>query len=119
MNSLLNNRYACVGSSPNASWNELHDSGSGKVLDYKQGPTDPTDPSDTVSHPTGSYTIVGAGGPQGVGTVTYNYGAGGTYAYNIRANLGGTIPWKSPATYSFCTTTGGQNLAVTIQATHC
>jgi hypothetical protein len=114
---LLGNRYACIGTSPNASWNELHDVASGKVLDFKKGPKDPQDPSDTPSHPTGIYTITGAGGTTDVGTVTYNYGAGGSYGYNIRDNLGSSAP--APGIYSFCTSGGGQSLAVTVSAGPC
>ncbi len=117
LSSLLNNRYACIGSSPNATWNELHTAG--KVLDYKLGPSHATDPSATASNPTGTYATAGSGGPQGPGTVTYNYGSGGTYAYNVRANLTGTIPWSGTGTYSFCGTGGASNFAVTISATNC
>lgn len=118
ISNLLANRYACVGTSPNAQWNELHSGG--LVLDYKKGPTDPVDPSDTPSHPTGSYTVTGLGSSQTTGTVHYNYGAGGTFAYNIIANLGaGFPPFVSGGQYSFCAVGGGQNLAVTISATHC
>ena len=63
---LLNNRYACVPTQ----WNELHSGG--LVLDYKLGPASPIDPSDTASHPTGSYAITGVSGPQSTGTITYN-----------------------------------------------
>jgi len=117
ISNLLNNRYACVGASPNAQWNELHQGG--LVLDYKKGPSDPTDPSDTPSHPTGSYTVTGpTGGAQQAGTVTYNYGAGGTFGYNVTAPAGSGPPFH-PGLYSFCTTTAGQNLAVTISPSHC
>lgn len=109
---LLNNRYACVGTSPNADWNELHSGGF--VLDYKKGPADKVDPSDTLAHPTGTYAITAL-----PGTVTYTYPGGHVYGYTIHANGTGTIPWSKPGTYSFCTTTGGLNLLVTVQATHC
>ncbi len=102
LSSLLNNRYACIGSSPNATWNELHTAG--KVLDYKLGPSHATDPSATASNPTGTYATAGSGG---------------TYAYNVRANLTGTIPWSGTGTYSFCGTGGASNFAVTISATNC
>jgi hypothetical protein len=117
MNTLLNNRYACIGTSPAASWNELHDQASGKVLDFKKGPKDPRDPSDTPAHPTGIYTIIGVAGPESAGIVTYTYGSAETYGYNIRANLGSSTP--APGIYSFCTSTGGQNLAVTVSTGPC
>lgn len=106
---LLTNKYACVGTPPNASWNELHSGGN--VIDYKLGPTDPVDPSKTV----GTYTFSG----QTTGTVTYNYGSGGTYAYTIRNNLGGTLGVGGSGTFSFCGTGGAPNLAVKVQASNC
>jgi len=113
VSNLLTGRYACIGTSPSATWNELHNGT--QVLDYKKGPADPTDPSDTPAHPTGTYTVIGSA----TGTVTYNYGAGGTYGFNILANQSGTNPFSSSGGYSFCTTTGGTNLDVTISAAHC
>jgi hypothetical protein len=108
--SLVSGKYACVGSSPNAQWNELH-TAAGTVLDYKLGPTSATDPSDTASHPTGQYTITDNGN-SGHGTITYNYGAQ-SFAYSVKDNL--THPL-----YSFCGTGGGApQLAVTISNGHC
>ncbi len=112
---LVTNRYVCVGASPNAQWNELHTGG--KVIDYKLGPSDPVDPSDTVANPTGTY-VIGPGSPQSVGKITYTYPGGGTYSYTVRANLGSTNP--ATGTYSFCgASAGSPNLAVTVSASHC
>ena len=110
---LVSNKYACVGSSPNAQWNELHNSSgtTGSVLDYKLGPTSTTDPSDTASHPTGQYSIKGDGNSGHPGTITYTYGAQ-SFAYTVIDNL--THPQ-----YSFCGTGGAPPLAVTISAAHC
>lgn len=116
LSNLLNNHYACVGSSPNASWNELHTSG--YVLDYKMGPpaTGNNDPSDTLAHPTGSYGTTGGT----TGLVTYTYGSS-SFGYNVYQSGTGTVTATtfSAGTFSFCTTTGGQNLLVTVQAAHC
>jgi hypothetical protein len=115
---LVANRYACVGSFPTAQWNELH-SGS-NVLDYKKGPTDPVDPSDTATNPTGTFAVTGGDS----GTITYTYGSS-AYGYNIRANGTGTGTGTgtltySVGTYSFCGVSGGApNLLVTIAAAHC
>lgn len=115
---LLSNRYACVGSSPTATWNELHSGG--QVLDYKLGPASPTDPSDTSSHPTGTYAVSGLGSPDTTGTVTYNYGSGGTYGYNVYGNQSGAVPFNATGTYSFCGISGGApTLLVTVSALHC
>jgi hypothetical protein len=111
MTTLLTNNYACAYVNPTEQWNELHNGT--QVLDYKKGPTDPIDPSDTPAHPTGTYSITGTDS----GIVTYNYGAGGTYGYTIKPNQG-TLP-PTLGVYSFCTTTGGINIAVTLQSTHC
>lgn len=109
LGTLLTNRYACVGTSPTAQWNELHSGGN--VIDYKLGPAHPTDPTATV----GTYVISGLGNPQTTGTVTYNYTGGGSYGYNVY----GPTP-VGPGVYSFCGVSGGApNLLVTISAAHC
>jgi DNA-binding transcriptional regulator YdaS (Cro superfamily) len=117
--SVINGRYACANLSPTEHWNEVHTgtgiSSSGQVLDYKKGPGHPTDPSDTVAHPTGTYSVSPAGAD--TGQVVYNYGAGGTYGYTIRANLGSASP--NLGLYSFCTTGGGINIAVNMSSGHC
>ena len=110
--SLVANQYACVGTSPNAEWNELHNSNgrAGNVLDYKKGPKDPVDPSDTASHPTGSYVI--AGSHNNPGTITYTYGTN-AYGYYV-------VDTSTAPVYSFCGMSGGApNLSVTISPTHC
>ncbi|HBK05392.1 MAG TPA: hypothetical protein DDZ81_05950 [Acetobacteraceae bacterium] len=110
---LVVTKYACVGTFPNAQWNELHNSStaSGNVLDYKLGPTSPTDPSDTPAHPTGQFAISAPNGAQAPGLITYTYGAN-SYTYYVVNNL-------TPPRYSFCGTGAAPQLAVTISATHC
>ena len=99
---LLAGKYACQGSSPTATWNELHIGGaSGNVQDYKKGPTDPVDPTAVV----GTYAIAGGSGE---GTVIYNYGAGGTYTFVISGT-------SSP--YLFCGPSG--DLSVNVQPGPC
>jgi hypothetical protein len=100
------NKYVCVGASPNATWNELHSGSSGgSVIDYKLGPTSPTDPTATV----GTYAITSIGKD---GVITYNYtGGGGTYSYYVQPTGTGQ--------YYFCPTSGGTVITVNIQASHC
>jgi hypothetical protein len=100
-------------------WDELHTgstaSASGQVLDYKLGPTSTTDPSDTAAHPTGTYTVTGDGNSGHPGTITYTYGSQ-SFGYNVNdANLS----YPNPGVYSFCTTSAGINILVTISTTHC
>jgi hypothetical protein len=114
ISSLIANQYACADLSATEHWNELHNSasGSGSVLDYKKGPTDPVDPSDTVSHPTGTFSITAPSGDANPGVITYTYPSG-SFGYYVVNNL-------TPPLYSFCGESGGApQLAVTIQATHC
>lgn len=102
---MLEGQYAC-GSSGGETWDELHSGG--LVLDYKKGPNDPVDPSDTASHPTGSYAYSSSGTD---GTVTYTYG-GTSYSYFIQAGSG--------SSYYFCPTNGAASvLNITVQASHC
>ena len=112
---VVSNQYVCADITPTQHWNELHASASGRgnVLDYKKGPTDPVDPSDTPTHPTGTFALSnGVGGAQGPGIITYTYGSG-SYGYYVVDNL--THPQ-----YSYCGESGGApNLAVTISPTHC
>ena len=76
-------------------WQEYHSGSgnSGALIDYKKGPSDPVDPSKTV----GSWSISG-------GQVIYNYGSGGTYAYTLHNNGGGS--------YTFC---GARNIDATFR----
>ena len=67
-------------------WQELHQAG-GALIDYKRGPGDPVDPSETV----GNWSIAGTGANA---TVVYNYGSGGTFAFQVFPNGGNS--------YSFC-----------------
>jgi len=112
LNDLLTGRWACANLSPTENWNEQHVGG--LVLDYKRGPSDTVDPSDTAAHPTGRYNISNNGNAPA--TVTYNYG-GDSYGFKVYPNAGTIIP--NPGSYSFCTTGGGLNIAVTISASHC
>ena len=105
--SLVPGNYTCVGTFPNATWNEqLVGSTSGVVTDYKLGPASATDPTKQV----GTYTITGAD----IGILTYNYGGGGTYTYIISG---------SGSPYNFCQTTGttpnGTVFTVNVQPNHC
>ena len=105
--SVLGGKYACVGTPLQN--NELHTGSttatSGQVLDYKKGPSDPNDPSDTPAHPTGTYSISGE-------VITYTYGSL-TFSYNINQTPSGSV-------YTFCRVTpSGADLLVTVQATHC
>ena len=113
LTTLLNGKYACVGTFPTSQWNELHSGGS--LIDYKLGASHPKDPTKNV----GTYTITSgdsSGGASGrVGVVTYNYGSGGTYGYHVYANLGTISP--AAGLYSFCTTGGGSNFAVKVGQT--
>ena len=101
--SLLTNRWACV----TGQWNELHQGG--VVTDWKQGPTDPVDPSEQVA----TYTIT-AGTAGNYDTITYNYGTGGTYSYAITPKGQTTT-----GTYTFCNVSTGATIIVNVSASHC
>lgn len=62
-------------------WQELHvgnnASTTGALIDFKRGPVDPVDPSETV----GTWTVNGNG--IGNSTVTHNYGSGGSFTYTV------------------------------------
>jgi hypothetical protein len=104
---LVPGNYTCVGSSPNAQWNELLSgaagSTSGTVTDYKLGPPPSTDPTTQV----GTYAISGAD----IGVLVYSYTGGGSFSYNISGT-------SSP--YNFCPVGGGgTTLIVNVQPGHC
>jgi hypothetical protein len=65
-------------------WQEFHAPG-GNLIDYKKGPSDRVDPSKSV----GSWSA-------SADTVTYDYGRGGTFRYQLHNNGGGS--------YTFCGT---------------
>ena len=80
----------------------------GIVTDYKKGPTDPVDPTAQV----GTYSINTVGG-----TITFNYGAGGTFTYGVVDPTSTTYP--NPGTYTFAGTGGATTLTITVSAGHC
>lgn len=107
---LIGNRYACVGTFPNATWNELHGGTfSGPVTDFKKGPSDAVDPSKQV----GTFAVTATSFPgnvPGPGYITYTYAnGGGTYDYYINNsnNLTLTATTAAPGTYSFCVRSAG------------
>lgn len=108
INTLLNGKFVCA-TRGSDTWRECHGtlSGStcsigGNLWDLKLG-TNPMDPAKLV----GSWTRTG-------NTVSYNYGTGGTYSYNIY-QIG------TSSTYDFCGTSpsGNNVLIASIQSTPC
>lgn len=97
ISSLLTANTVCVGTAGNWEAQELHVSG-GSLVDYKRGPAHPVDPSEVV----GRWSVDAA-----AGTVSHNYGTGGTYTYKISAN-GGT-------SYSFCSIAGAPEILSNIK----
>lgn len=89
LNLLLTGQTVCVPAVtvPNMTWQELHQAG-GALVDYKRGPTNPVDPSETV----GTWSLSGT--DSRAVFVVHNYGGGGTYTYSVWANSDGT--------HSFC-----------------
>jgi hypothetical protein len=94
LTTLLQNRTVCVPAVtvPTMTWQEFHSGTSGvnnNLIDFKRGPGHAVDPSE----PVGTWTISGnSGGQQAV--VNHNYGAGGSFTYQVFDN-GNT-------TFSFC-----------------
>lgn len=80
-------------------WQELHQGG-GALIDYKRGPSHPSDPSEQV----GTWSVDTAGGS---GRVVYNYGAGGTFTFRVHAIAG--------SSYSFCSIGVSPDIDVTIK----
>src|SRR6185436_20314716 len=81
---MLPGKYVCVGTFPNATWNELHGGAANNtgsisdiITDYKKGPGDPVDPSEQV----GTYSITGGAA---AGQITYNYGSGGSPTFYVK-----------------------------------
>lgn len=88
LNTLLQGNTACVPpvTVPTMTWQELHQAG-GALIDYKRGPADTVDPSKQV----GTWAVTGV---DGRAFVTFNYGTGGIYTYQVWNNGDGT--------HSFC-----------------
>ena len=89
MTTLLTGNTVCVpaATQPTMEAQELHQSG-GALIDFKRGPTHPTDPTARV----GTWSVTGIDG-RGVFT-TYDYGGGKIYTYAVWRNVDGT--------HSFC-----------------
>ncbi|MBI5907710.1 MAG: hypothetical protein HY853_03895 [Burkholderiales bacterium] len=83
-----------VGCSGNGcQWQELH-LASGRIKDYKKGPSDPIDPSKEV----GNWSV----GIDKKITYTYDGDAGGPYVYSISNNCNGTYTFTGiPGTFVF------------------
>lgn len=75
-------------------WHEFHAPG-GNLIAYKKGPSDKVDPSKSV----GSWSVSGH-------TVTYNYGAGGTFTYRLHDNRGGSYTFCGPRNIDALVRTG-------------
>lgn len=73
LSTLLGGKTVCA-TAGGSRWQEFHTLGGGALIDYKKGPGDPVDPTETV----GSWSVTGESG-----NVVYNYGSGGTYQYVV------------------------------------
>ncbi|MDP2783358.1 MAG: hypothetical protein Q8O38_02000 [Sulfurimicrobium sp.] len=78
-------------------WQEFHQAG-GALIDYKKGPNDLVDKTKQV----GTWSTARGGSDS---LVTYNYGTGGTYSYEV--HLSGGI-------YTFCGVSPAPTLDVTL-----
>jgi hypothetical protein len=114
---MVSNKYVCVGARPNLESNELHqqENVENGLIDYKKGPPAPNNPDPT--EPVGRYsittdTVPGSSPPATYGKVTYYYGPGATYSYFVKRN-------SVAYTYLFCTTGGGKDQVVLVQASPC
>ena len=105
-------RYACGLQYNGKYFNETLSGG--KVLDFRRGPADPHDPSETVGTAEGTYVIsAGAGGNPD--TITYTYSTSFKYSISPKNST-------APGTYTFCQEAGpnaGATLAVTVQVGPC
>lgn len=107
ISALLGGNTVCVPTTtiPTMTWQELHvgtaTSTTGALIDYKRGPGDAVDPSETV----GTWTVNANGGAQQA-TVTHAYsGGGGTYIYSVHS-ISGT-------NYGFCV--GGTEIVARVK----
>jgi len=100
----LPGRYVCAQRGSDT-WRECHGTisgttctGSADLWDLKRGAGDPVDPSEKV----GEWRISGTDGVDKV--VTYDYGTGGAYTYQLWVDLGST-----PVRADFCGTSPAPN----------
>lgn len=101
---ILSQRYVCAERGSDT-WRECHGTisgttctGSADLWDLKRGAGDPVDPSEKV----GEWRISGTDGVDKV--VTYDYGTGGAYTYQLWVDLGST-----PVRADFCGTSPAPN----------
>jgi hypothetical protein len=80
-------------------WQEFHQVG-GNLIDYKLGPSDPVDPTETV----GTWSA-------GTGLLTHDYGGGGSYVWAVCREGGPTS-----TTFTLVSTTAGTITGVTLQS---
>jgi hypothetical protein len=98
---VVGNSVACYPSSGPPWTNQEYHSGTttsatGNITDYKQGPTNPRDPSKQI----GTYSISSTNGlTSGIGTISYNYGGASSYSFRL---WGPTPPIHGPTNYDLC-----------------
>lgn len=101
---LLGGKTVCASLSASERWQEYHagtTAAGGTLTDYKKGPDDKVDPSKVV----GSWSTTGTGASS---RVIYNYGAGGSYQYEV---------CQSNGTVRFCGARyGGRDITGTLLA---
>jgi hypothetical protein len=93
---LLENKTVCangVGAHAGDKWQELHQgTGSGPLIEYAKGPSDPVDQSHQVG--TWEFLYNNNFNPPRPNRVRYDYGSGQIYTWRVYKNTDGT--------YSFC-----------------
>lgn len=85
----LGNNTVCVGPAGNRTNQEFHNgTTAGTIIDYKKGPSDAKDPTETI----GTFTIVGGN------SVTYTYNAGGTFSFTVWQQANGSLDFCNGTT---------------------
>lgn len=95
---LLGNRTVCAAAG-GEEWQEYHrgtNAAGGQLIDYKKGPTDPVDPTETV----GRWSVQGE-------EVVYNYLGSGAYAHAV-CQSGNTLSFCGQRTVTGATLRNGQ-----------
>lgn len=95
LDQLLTGNTLCAVRAPD-SWQEFHQSG-GALIDFKRGPADPVDPTETV----GTWSTTNGANA----VVTHNYGAGGVFSWLV-CQVGATTTYTLVSSGASGTITG-------------
>lgn len=95
LTTLLSGKTVCVAKAGGGWENQEYHQPGGALFDYKKGPGDPVDPTDTATNSNNRWAVVNVGRTS---TVTHTYGTNPPYSWTVFLNAGGSVTFCSGST---------------------